>query len=61
MPRLLLALSLLGLTAPIAAAQDPVAVSPKTHAIGLENAWARVLRIKQGPHQTAVEIQIGLK
>ena len=51
MRRLLLAVALLGLRAPIAAAQDPIAVSPKTYTIEIENTWVRVLRVKLGAHE----------
>ena len=49
--RHLLFATLIGLSAASAAAQDPIAASPKTHKIELENTWVRVLRIKLGPHE----------
>jgi beta-alanine degradation protein BauB len=35
-----------------AAAQDPVAVSPRQYKLEIENTWVRVIRVSQGPHQT---------
>ena len=49
--RHLLLATLIGLSTATAAAQDPTAVSPKTHKIELENTWVRVLRITQAPHE----------
>jgi quercetin dioxygenase-like cupin family protein len=57
MRRLLLTI-LLGLPAATLSAQDPVAVSPKSYRIELENAWVRVLRVKLGSHEkTAMHAQ----
>ena len=50
MRRLLLTI-LLGLPAATLSAQDPVAVSPKSYRIELENAWVRVLRVKLASHE----------
>jgi quercetin dioxygenase-like cupin family protein len=34
-----------------AAAQDPIAVSPKDSPVEVDNPWVRVLRVKQDPHE----------
>ncbi len=39
------------MAAATAAAQDPVAVSPKNYRIEIDNSWVRVLRVKQDPHE----------
>jgi len=39
------------MAAATAAAQDPIAVSPKNYRIEVDNSWVRVLRVKQDPHE----------
>ena len=34
------------------AAQDPLSVSPKNYKIEINNQWVRVLRFRQGPHES---------
>ena len=43
--------ALLFIAAIAAAAQDPLKVSPQ-YKLEIENTWVRVLRVKQGPHET---------
>ena len=39
------------IVAATAAAQDPVATSPKHSPVEVDNSWVRVLRVKQDPHE----------
>jgi hypothetical protein len=41
----------IGATFQIAAAQDPIAVSPNNFKLEIDNPWVRVLRLKLGPHE----------
>ena len=45
------ALVVLIAAAATAVAQDPIAVSPRNYKIEVENAWVRVFRVKQDPHE----------
>jgi quercetin dioxygenase-like cupin family protein len=36
-----------------AAAQDPVAASPRAYTVVIDNQWVRVLRLKLGPHESS--------
>ena len=38
---------------PAAAAQDPVAASPRAYTVEIDNQWVRVLRLKLGPHESS--------
>ncbi len=51
MRRLLVMVVLLGLTATMALAQDPVKVDPKHYKVEFDNAQVRILRITIGPHE----------
>lgn len=41
---------LLFAVAVVAAAQDPLAVSPENYRVEVDNSWVRVFRVTQGPH-----------
>jgi quercetin dioxygenase-like cupin family protein len=43
----------LALVATSAAAQDPVAVSPRAYTVEIDNQWVRVVRLKLAPQETS--------